>query len=120
VVSYRYAVCDYRGVFLSEPVISIVSLIIQCDDCDRTVAVWLAPFHYVPREPRKADGWFSVTQHIMAPICRSRLAIGVHAAEVGFTSTSTPRTSKPKLDDWLLWERGDIRGVSFWRRLHCA
>src|SRR5262249_15884560 len=25
-------------------------------------------------------------------------------------STSTPRTSRPKLSDWLLWERGDIPG----------
>jgi len=40
-----------------------------------------------------------------------RLAeIGVHAAGVGFIWTSTPRTSKPKLSDWLLWERDDIPG----------
>ena len=59
---------------------------------------------------RKTAGWFSVTQRTKVPISRSRVAIGVHAAGVGFISTSTPRTSKPKLSDWSLWERADIPG----------
>jgi hypothetical protein len=59
---------------------------------------------------RKTAGWFSETQSTKGPICHSKVAIGVRATGVGFTSTSTPRTSKPKLSDWSLWERGDIRG----------
>jgi len=59
---------------------------------------------------RKTAGWFSVTQRTKVPISRSRVAIGVPAAGVGFISTSIPRTSKPKLSDWSLWERGDIPG----------
>jgi hypothetical protein len=59
---------------------------------------------------RQTAGWFSVTQSTKGPICHSRVAIGVHATGVGFISTSTLRISKPKLSDWSLWERGDIRG----------
>src|SRR5215469_14791869 len=59
---------------------------------------------------RKTSGWFSVTQRTKVPICHSRVAIGVHTAGVGFIWTSTPPTSKPKLSDWLLWERDDISG----------
>src|SRR5215471_19977946 len=55
-------------------------------------------------------GWFSVTQRTKGPICHSRVAIGVHAAGVGFISTSTPPTNRPKLSDWSLWERGAIPG----------
>jgi len=59
---------------------------------------------------RKTAGWFSVTQRTKVPICHSRVAIGVHTVGVGFISTYTPPTSKPKLSDWSLWERGDILG----------
>ena len=51
-----------------------------------------------------------MTQRTKVRICHSRVAIGVHAAGVGFISTSIPRTSKPKLSDWSLWGRGDIPG----------
>ena len=88
----------------------IGSIVIHCFDFDRTVAFWQAALHYVPRSRRKTAGWFSVTQRTKVPICHSRVAIGVRAAGVGFIWTSTPRTSKPKLSDWLLWERDDIPG----------
>ena len=51
-----------------------------------------------------------MTPRTMVPTCHSRVAISVHAAGVGFISTSTQRTNKPKLSDWSLWERGDIPG----------
>ena len=51
-----------------------------------------------------------MTQRTKVPISRSRVARGVPAAGVGFISTSTPRTSEPKLSDWSLWERDDIPG----------
>src|SRR6516225_4877425 len=82
----------------------IGSIVIHCHNFDRTVAFWEAALHYVPREPA------TVTQRTKVPICHSRVAIGVHATGVGFISTSTPRTSKLKLNDWLLWERGNIPG----------
>ena len=88
----------------------IGSIVIHCHDFDRTVAFWQAALHYVPREPAK-DGWVVLRDpEDKGPICHSRVATGVHAAGVGFISTSTPRTSKPKLSDWSLWERGDIPG----------
>ena len=88
----------------------IGSIVMHCHDFDRTVAFWQAALHYVPREPAK-DGWVVLRDpEDKIPICHSRVAIGVHAAGVGFISTSTPRTGKPKLSDWSLWERGDIPG----------
>ena len=88
----------------------IGSIVMHCHDFDRTVAFWQAALHYVPREPAK-DGWVVLHDpRTKVPICHSRVATGVHAAGVGFISTSTPRTSKPKLSDWSLWERGDIPG----------
>src|SRR6516165_915540 len=88
----------------------IGSIVIHCHDFDRTVAFWQAALHYVPRDPAK-DGWVVlVTQRTKVPTCHSRVAIGVHEAGVGFISTSTPRTSRPKLSDWALWERSDIPG----------
>ena len=88
----------------------IGSIVIHCHDFDRTVAFWQAALHYVPREPAK-DGWVVLRDpEDKGPNRHSRVAIGVHAAGVGFISTSTPRTSKPKLSDWSLWEREDIPG----------
>jgi hypothetical protein len=77
----------------------IGAIVIYCYDFDRTVAFWQAALHYVPREPAKTAGWFSVIQRTEVPICHSRVAIGIRAAGVGFISTSTPPTSKPKLSD---------------------
>ena len=88
----------------------IGSIVIHCHDFDRTVAFWQAALHYLPREPAKTAGWFSVTQRTKVQICHFRVVIGVHAAGVGFISTSTPPTSKPKLSDWSLWERVDTPG----------
>ena len=90
----------------------IGSIVFHCHDFDRTVAFWQAALHYVPRESAK-DGWVvlrDMTQRTKVPICHFRVAIGVHAAGVGFISTSTPPTRKPKSSDWSLWERGDIPG----------
>src|SRR5215472_8411062 len=88
----------------------IGSIVIHCHDFDRTVSFWQAALHYVPREPAK-DGWVVLRDpEDKVPISRSRVAIGVPAAGVGFISTSTPRTSKPKLSDWSVWEHGDIPG----------
>ena len=76
----------------------IGSIVIRCHDFDRMVAFWQAALH---REPAK-DGWVVLRVEDKVRICHSRVAIGVHAAGVGFISTSTPRTSKPKLSDWSL------------------
>jgi hypothetical protein len=89
----------------------IGSIVIHCHDFDRTVAFWQAALHYEPREPAK-DDWvvlrdpkdkgpnLSFQGRDRRPRSRSWLPI----------STSTPRTSKPKLSDWSLWERDDIPG----------
>src|SRR5215831_12359754 len=88
----------------------IGSIVIHCHDFDRTVAFWQWRYITCRASRQKTAGWFSVTQRTKVPICHFRVAIGVHAAGVGFTSTSTPPTSKPKLSDWSLWERDDIPG----------
>jgi len=88
----------------------IGSIVIHCHDFDRTVAFGRRRFITCRASRRKTAGWFSVTQRAKVPICHSRAAIGVHAAGVGFISTYIPGSSKPKLSDWSLWERGDIRG----------
>ena len=85
----------------------IGSIVIHCHDFDRTVAFWQAALDYMPREPAK-DGW--VVLRDPEDISRSRVATGAPAAGVGFISTSTPRSSKPKLSDWSFWEHDDIPG----------
>ena len=88
----------------------IGSIVIHCHDFDRTVAFWQAALHYVPREPAK-DGWVVLRDpEDKGPNLSFQGRTGAPAAGVGFISTSTPRTSKPKLSDWSLWERGDIPG----------
>ena len=78
--------------------------------CHRTVAFWQAALHYVPREPAK-DGWvvlrdpedkgpnLSFQGRDRHPRSRSWLHLDLYT-----------RTSRPKLSDWSLWERGDIPG----------
>jgi hypothetical protein len=98
----------------------IGSIVIHCYDFSRTVAFWQAALHYEPREPAK-DGWVVLRdpEH-KGPNLSFQVAIGVRAPGVGFTSTSTLRTSKPKLSDWSLWERVDIHGDIVLERLRCA
>jgi hypothetical protein len=74
----------------------IGSIVIHCHDFDRTVG--RRRFITCRASRRKTAGWFSVTQRTKVPICHSRVAIGVHAAGVGFISTSTPGTSRPKVE----------------------
>ena len=64
----------------------------------------------MPREPAK-DGWVVLRDpEDNGPNLSFQGHDKVHAAGVGFISTSIPRIRKPKLSDWSLWERSDILG----------
>ena len=88
----------------------IGSIVIHCHDFDRTVAFWQTALHYVPREPAKDDWVVLRDPEDKGPNLSFQGRDRRPAAGVGFISTSTPRTSKPKLSDWSLWERDDIPG----------
>src|SRR5215467_11791029 len=88
----------------------IGSIVIHCHDFDRTGAFWQAALHYVPREPAK-DGWVVLRDpEDNGPNFSFQGRDRRRRSRVGFISTSTPRTSKPKLSDWSPWERDDITG----------